>query len=128
MGGKDMLMMIVDDEENTLLGLRDHFEDCELVGQNDVLTMAFNGKQAQAIIQQQTSLNFEIVITDINMPEMDGIQLTSWIKENFPTIIVILISSEEEPRDHKADAFVSKSRIMNELVKTIKQLVPEPGL
>lgn len=99
-----------------------------------------NGKQAYDIIthyKDQGTLheNVRVVISDIEMPEMDGHRLTKRIKTDEATakIPVVLFSSlvnEEMRRKGEslgADAQLSKPEIGN-LVKIIDQLVAERHL
>ena len=99
-----------------------------------------NGKQAYDIIthyKDQGTLheNVRVVISDIEMPEMDGHRLTKLIKTDEATakIPVVLFSSlvnEEMRRKGEAlgaDAQLSKPEIGN-LVKIIDQLVAERHL
>ena len=99
-----------------------------------------NGKQAYDIIthyKEQGTLheNVRVVISDIEMPEMDGHRLTKLIKTDDATarIPVVLFSSlvnEEMRRKGEslgADAQLSKPEIGN-LVKIIDQLVAERHL
>ena len=51
--------------------------------------VAENGRQAQEKI---LSGNFDLVITDINMPEMNGLELMLWVKKHRPHIEGILMS------------------------------------
>lgn len=48
-----------------------------------------NAKQAVEILETDTP---DLVITDICMPFMDGLELSKYIHENFPNIIVVIIS------------------------------------
>lgn len=80
--------IIVDDEPMIRFGLISCIqwteEGIELVGE------ANNGKAALELIKQH---RIDILITDIKMPLMDGLELTSFAKEVRPLIKVILISS-----------------------------------
>ncbi|QDP42194.1 response regulator [Radiobacillus deserti] len=58
-----------------------------------VVGEAMNGKDALAIIEQEMP---QIVLTDIKMPIMDGLQLAQNIYFAFPTIKVIIISGHDE--------------------------------
>ena len=49
-----------------------------------------NGKEAIEIIKNN---KIDVVITDINMPEYDGFELTKYIKAHYPDIIVIFLSA-----------------------------------
>lgn len=55
-----------------------------------VLLEAYNGKDF--ISKLDTNLLPDVVLMDINMPEMDGYETTQWIKENYPEITVMALS------------------------------------
>lgn len=77
---------IVDDHQMLIDGLKallNGDSHISVIGQNTLPKIA-----AKEII----SLNPDIVLTDINMPEMDGIELTKEIKKNNPNIKVIALS------------------------------------
>ncbi|NJN72835.1 MAG: response regulator [Limnothrix sp. RL_2_0] len=52
--------------------------------------IASNGQEAIAAIQNKT---YDVILMDVQMPQLDGIQATQWIRENYtgkqPTIIAI---------------------------------------
>lgn len=84
-------MLIVDDEPLICQGLMTTIPwkemDIEVVGS------AENGRKALEIME---SKRVDIVITDVYMPEMDGIQLSATLLENFPDVAIIMISGYEE--------------------------------
>ena len=55
-----------------------------------VLTEADNGKDLKSKIQQH--LVPDIVLLDVNMPEMDGFETTQWLRKNYPHIKVQALS------------------------------------
>lgn len=56
----------------------------------EVITESSNGKQ---FIQSLDKNNLpDLVVMDINMPEMDGYETTLWLKENYPSIHVLALS------------------------------------
>lgn len=84
-------MLIVDDEPIISQGLRftipwDTY-DVEIIGE------AEDGREALDMLAQQ---QVDIVLTDVRMPEMDGIQLAKTIQEQMPRTRVIIISGYEE--------------------------------
>ena len=114
--------------------------DCLKKAGYENVTHVENGKQAYDIIKhykEQGTLydNVQLVISDIEMPEMDGHRLTKLIKSDEATvkIPVVLFSSlvnEEMRRKGEAlgaDAQLSKPEIGN-LVKIIDQLIEERHL
>jgi len=59
-----------------------------------VMFEAANGKE----FSQKVSKKFkpDIALMDINMPEMDGIATTKWLRQNYPEINVIILSMFED--------------------------------
>jgi len=83
MSDKLKQILIVDDVKEILIGISGVLE---LEGFDVV--KAENGLQALELINDQTDL----VVSDILMPEMDGIELCQEIKKSYPELPVILIS------------------------------------
>lgn len=81
-----------------------------------------NGKDAYFLTLEQKP---KILLTDINMPGMEGIHLCKKIKEKLPETKVIIISMyEENTVIHKsfkngADGYISKGDRKEEMIKTI---------
>ena len=72
----------------------------------------------------------DVVVMDIVLPEMDGIEATRRVKALLPHTRVVMHSSHDLPmyRDAAAvagaDAFVSKNKTFSELVPAITRLLP----
>lgn len=89
---------------------------------------AANGVEAQNLIKDN---KFDLVITDLIMPEMNGYDLCRWIKnyENTKNMPVIICSTKGEEFDRYwgmkqgADAYITKPFDPQELLKTIKFLL-----
>lgn len=63
------------------------------------VTEAVNGVDALAKIQKQ---DFDLVLTDIVMPEMDGLQMVSTMRDSLnKTIPVVIITSKGETRERE---------------------------
>jgi len=77
-------LLIVDDEADIANTLASHFSFCGY--ETDT---ASNGKEA---LRKLAVNSVEVVITDIKMPEMDGIDLLREIKLLYPMIRVIVIT------------------------------------
>jgi two-component system, NarL family, invasion response regulator UvrY len=57
---------------------------------NTVLFEADNGKE---LLQKLDNKNLpDVVLMDINMPEMDGFETTQWLKQNHPEVKVLALS------------------------------------
>ena len=80
-------MLIVDDEKIERSGL------CGLVrrfGYPFEILQASNGKQAVQLLQREP---FDVLITDIRMPLMDGLELAEWARDNAPRTHVVIASA-----------------------------------
>ncbi|MDT8862255.1 response regulator transcription factor [Alkalihalobacillus sp. MEB130] len=86
--GEPCRVMIVDDETLIRQGIKHYFnweeEGFQIVGE------AANGQEALELISE---VKPHILITDIVMPIMDGEELTKIVKEKYPHIEVIVLSS-----------------------------------
>jgi two-component system chemotaxis sensor kinase CheA len=99
----------------------------EMAGYN--VTTATNGREA---LKQLESRPFDIVVSDVQMPHMDGIELVTTIRqhEKFHVLPLILVTSLESPEDRQrgmsagANAYIVKRGFnQEELLKTIQQFV-----
>ena len=96
-----------------------------------VVTTAVNGKEALQILQTKI---FGLVVTDVQMPVMDGFELTKHIREQekikeTPVIIVSSLASEADKKrgvEVGADAYIVKGQFESKtLLSVVKQLVIE---
>jgi len=53
---------------------------------------AFSGKEALNVLKKNK--NVEVVVLDVNMPEMDGVETLAAIKKKFPLVEVIMLSGQ----------------------------------
>jgi len=92
----------------------------------DTLTSAFDGEDAW---QKYQTNDYDIVLTDISMPRMDGLELTAKIKEQNPLQKVMIISAHNSAahlfRAIKlgVDGFFLKPLEMDELLLSLKKTV-----
>jgi two-component system chemotaxis response regulator CheY len=90
---------------------------------------AKDGLEALRKLQSQT---VDLVITDVNMPNMDGFSLITAIRANpvWGGIPIIVLSTEASPRDHQvglrrgADLYVTKPVKPSDLVAMVRSLLP----
>lgn len=61
-----------------------------------VLFEADNGKEIRSKIMQH--LVPEVVLLDVNMPEMDGFETTQWLHKNYPHVKVLVLSMLSDER------------------------------
>jgi len=84
-------LLLVDDEPEVTEGLEEEVAWSEIRIQE--VNSAMNGKEAMDMIEKYEP---DIVVTDISMPFMNGLQLTEWIKEHYPLTKVIIISGYDD--------------------------------
>lgn len=117
-------LFIVDDEPGARNGLRDYFNwsqyGIEVVGEAD------DGESAWELIEQT---NPDIVLTDVKMPNMDGIQLSNKLRERYENIKIIFISGYDDAEFLKSamrlDAidYIFKPVNVKELGEVVKKVV-----
>lgn len=114
-------ILIVDDNPNMSALLSEMLEvfDHESV-------VASDGFQA---LEALKSGNFSMVITDMRMPKMTGLELLQQIKTNYSKVKVVLISGysgsqiETQAEALKADGFLGKPLMMADIEKLLKDLL-----
>ena len=73
----------------------------------------------------------DLVITDLQMPGLDGLELVERLRLNYPQMRLIVTSSDGSPMTHDAslrfgaNAFIPKSRLPEELPATLLRLFPQ---
>jgi CheY-like chemotaxis protein len=83
---------------------------------------AENAEEAMAVVDSDRP---PIVITDIRLPRMDGVELTSRIRDRYPHTRVMLMSAYAEPPGHAADGFISKPFDNDEVVQHVKAMMAQ---
>jgi DNA-binding NarL/FixJ family response regulator len=96
---------------------------------SDTMTIvgeAADGEQALALVRRERP---DIVITDLMMPGLNGVELTRRIRQELPETKIILMSSFPEDAyrlmasDSGADTFLSKRVITSELLPAIADVI-----
>jgi CheY-like chemotaxis protein len=70
----------------------------------------------------------DVIISDLNMPQMSGFEFLSVVRRRFPGIPVVAVSGAYEPGDDVpggviADAFYAKGQHLGELLRTVAELI-----
>ena len=81
-----MRILFVDDEPKVLEGLRRMLRPQHKEWH---MTFANSGREALALLD---SGPFDVLVTDVRMPEMDGVALLSQVQKKFPSLIRIVLS------------------------------------
>ena len=110
-------ILLVDDEEGIQLLYREEFEEEGF----EVIT-AYNGEEALEKFSQEPP---DLVILDINMPGMSGIEVLRRMKEINPNLPVILSSAYQEYKQDfgtwASEEYIVKSANMDELKNAVRK-------
>lgn len=108
-GQEGKKILVVDDNSTNLAILKSQLEQWKLSP-----TLAMSGAQALALLDDEPE--FDLVLSDMHMPEMDGVQLAETIRRKHPGLPIILLSSVGD------DHHVQHPHLFNSvLTKPIKQ-------
>ena len=88
MNNKKIKLAIVDDHVLFAHGLKNL-----LIQQSDyeVLYVCSSGEDLQSKLKSHSEQP-DLILVDLNMPNMNGIELTKWLKQNYPTFTILAIS------------------------------------
>lgn len=108
-------VLLVDDQELFSLGLeiilRGHAKE-----EIDVVGIAHNGKEA---IQHAASMKPDVILMDVRMPVMDGVEATRIIHERHPDIKVLMLTTFED------DQYVSDALSNGAFGYILKNIKPD---
>lgn len=101
-----------------------------MAGQPDIQIVgeASNGLEA---VEKALSERPDVIVMDISMPVMDGVEATRRVKAELPRVRVVALSMHQDEhlalalRQAGADAFVSKTASSAELLKSIYGIMPD---
>jgi DNA-binding NarL/FixJ family response regulator len=119
------LVLIVDDNQVVRQALRDLFTR---EGDFDVCGEAEDGRQG---VEKAQMLQPDLIVTDLSMPVMNGIEETRILKKVMPTVPVIIFTAHSDPFLEKeaaaagVSAVVSKSQAVTVLVAMARSLLDE---
>ena len=116
-------ILLVEDEDSVRTFTK---KALELSGYN--ITEAYDGVSALRYVNEEKN-NYDLVITDVMMPEMDGPTLVSEIKKNNPQQKILFISGYTENHENlisieeKEVYFLNKPFTLEELNLTVKKVI-----
>lgn len=115
-------VLVVDDSEvdrRLVGGLLERHGSCSVI-------YAHDGKDA---LQRFATSIPDLVLTDLQMPEMDGLELVAAIKGDFPLTPVVLMTAQgsediaSEALRRGAASYVPKKKLAEDLVETVERVL-----
>lgn len=111
-------VLLVDDEEEFAETLSERLQMRDIES-----STVFDGKQAMERVSQEEP---DVLVLDLKMPGMHGIEVLEWMKRNHPSVQVIILtghgseSDEERARELGAFDYMKKPARTDSLVSRIK--------
>jgi len=115
------MILVVEDDEMILRTL-----EFRLKKDNYTVVVARDGKEA---LEKLKSMPFQLVITDLMLPFVTGMEVLSYVKANLPELPVIVLSAADEEGTIMdafrlgADDFIAKPFSPGELSLRVKRLL-----
>ncbi|MEX0811059.1 MAG: response regulator transcription factor [Chitinophagales bacterium] len=119
-----MNILLVDDHQIVRDGIKSLFLDDDNV---NIVYEAENGQQAIEKVNESKD-NIDLILMDINMPVIDGIECTEKIKADFPEMKILILSMLNEDEHIKkvlkagASGYVLKNSGKEELLNAINHV------
>ncbi|MBB6636803.1 response regulator [Cohnella thailandensis] len=117
-------LLIVDDEPEVTEGLLEEI-DWTVCGFSGVWS-AGNGREAMEMFEKTEP---DVLVTDINMPYMNGLELAEWAKKTYPLTRIVILSGHDEFEYAKqaiqlqADDYLLKPFSDDQLIAAIRETV-----
>ncbi len=113
---------IADDHQIMIDGLK------SIIGKEEELELVFEANDGKMLLKLLEKNKLDMIILDIDMPEMNGLEATVAIKKQYPDIKILILSMyQEKALIEKAllngvDGYVLKNTDQEKLVKAIRDV------
>ena len=117
-------VLIVDDEEDVQWLFKQRFRR-EIKAGRLVFHFAFSGEEALTYLRQEGAASVVLVLSDINMPGMTGLDLLRAIKQDFEGLPVHMITAYGNDETYRkalaygADGYLTKPLDFSQLKQTL---------
>ncbi len=123
-------IMVVDDEKDVEMLFRQRFRREMRQGEIELL-FAFSGEEALEVLAAQGKTDVVLVLSDINMPGMTGLELLRRIKSEPPPVPVCMMTAygnddyRQRAEEHQCDGYLTKPIDFRALKARIHELAGE---
>jgi len=122
---KSYRVLVVDDHQVMRKGIR------ALLANDPIWAVCGEAENGRQGVEKARELHPDLIILDLTMPEMNGLEAARQIKQFAPDMKIVIFSMHESPqvrketRDAGVDAFVSKSALGDELTTVARKLLKD---
>jgi DNA-binding NarL/FixJ family response regulator len=115
-------VLIVDDHELIRFSLKSALQRQARI---EIVGLASNGQEAIEMVRQHRP---DVIVLDLQMPVLDGLSASTYIKSLYPQTQILAYSSVKDPQMEvmvqtaKVDAFCDKEVPIQDLVEMVLQL------
>jgi len=119
-------LIIADDHKMFIDGLMSILKDAPEL---NVSLTAKNGAQVAKYLEINGASDLHLLVTDLTMPEMDGIALNKIVKENYPSLKTLVVSMHidggmiDKLIRNNVDGYVPKNAEKEELLNAIRTIL-----
>ncbi|MFV0504983.1 MAG: response regulator [Lachnospirales bacterium] len=99
-----------------------------ILGRNEKFELIDTVSDGNMVLESIGKKRPDVILMDVRMPKMDGVQCTKYIKENYPEIKVIILTTFDDEEfiydafKYGADGYLLKSLTKKELEKAITKV------
>ena len=118
-------MLIADDSRTALSSVCRYLEDD---GRFEIVGTAFDGVR---LMHQVNRLQPDLVLVDLSMPQMNGLEATLQLRKSFPELRLLIysglhgLSLRDECLRCGANGFIEKSQMPESLMQEVMRLFPK---
>lgn len=119
-------LIIADDHKMFIDGLLSILKEAPELS---VVLTAKNGAEVAKYLEINSSKNIHLLITDLTMPEMNGIELNTVVKQKYPQLKTLVVSMHIDGQmiatliKNNVDGYVPKNAKKEELLTAIKTII-----
>lgn len=116
-------LLIVDDHRILVEGLKKLFDNSEVI---QVTGIAYSGMECRTLLSRRTA---DVILLDISLPDVSGIDLCKEIKEQYPEIRIVVLSSFSEYAlvrrmfENGASGYVVKNAMPEEILMSVEMVM-----
>ena len=124
--GRRPIILVVEDEVLLRAALGEYLRDCGFK-----VYEAGNGAEAITLLKSRKII-VDLVLSDVEMPEVDGFALSQWVRKYRPSVPVILASGDRKKSDTakilcENDPFFAKPYDLKKVVGIVRNAINAKG-